>query len=212
MAGRKGPAFRISGARQLPCMAAGGKKRATTAVRVRGGGRLCSSLSPRGGSGDVSFVQRRMRGGVPAVSNARRRKGALFLGAAGSGASLASLSQREQKVLLLNAAGWKRGKPLPLYSDEWEGDVPAVSNAQRLVDCLQGGQHCRRALEIRSEVSAPALMVPRYLGTVRKVASLLFSGSGGLGLRLEAFRIFRAFHLRPPSLATAGSARTRLGN
>ena len=44
-------------------------------------------------------------GDVPAVSNAQRRKGALFLGAAGSGASLASLSQREQKVLLLNAAG-----------------------------------------------------------------------------------------------------------
>ena len=80
----------------------------------------------------------------------------------------------------------KRGKPLPLYCDEWEGDVPAVSNAQRLVDRLQGGQHCRSALEIRSEVSAPALMVPRYLGSVREVSSLLFSGSGGLGLRLEA--------------------------
>ena len=91
------------------------------------------------------------------------------------------------------------------------GGVPAVSNARRRVDRLQGGQHCRRALEIRSEVSAPALMVPRYLGTVRKVSSLLFSGSGGLGLRVEALRIFRAFHLRPPSLATAGSARTRQG-
>ena len=105
----------------------------------------------------------------------------------------------------------KRGKPLPLYSDEWEGDVPAVSNAQRLVDRLQGGQHCRSALEIRSEVSAPALMVPRYLGSVREVSSLLFSGSGGLGLRLEALRFFRAFQLRKPSQATAGSARTRQG-
>ena len=105
----------------------------------------------------------------------------------------------------------KGGKPSPLYSDEWEGDVPAVSNARRRVDRLQGGQHCRRALEIRSEVSAPALMVPRYLGSVREVSSLLFSGSGGLGLRLEALRIFRAFHLRPPSQATAGSARTRQG-
>ena len=86
------------------------------------------------------------------------------------------------------SARWRgeRGrKPFPLYCDEWDGDVPAVSNAQQLVDRLQGGQHCRRALEIRSEVSAPALMVPRYLGTVRKVSSLLFSGSGGLGLRTE---------------------------
>ena len=105
----------------------------------------------------------------------------------------------------------KRGKPLPLYCDEWEGDVPAVSNARRRVDRLQGGQHCRSTLEIRSEVSAPALMVPRYLGSVREVSSLLFSGSGGLGLRLEVLCIFRAFHLRPPSLATAGSARTRQG-
>ena len=82
--------------------------------------------------------------------------------------------------------GEKGGKPSPLYCDEWEGDVPAVSNARRRIDRLQGGQHCRSTLEIRSEVSAPALMVPRYLGSVREVSSLLFSGSGGLGLRLEA--------------------------
>ena len=103
------------------------------------------------------------------------------------------------------------GEAVSFAQRRMEGDVPAVSNARRLVDRLQGGQHCRSALEIRSEVSAPALMVPRYLGTIRKVSSLLFSGSGGLGLRLEALRIFRAFHLRPPSLATAGSARTRQG-
>ena len=42
-----------------------------------------------------------------------------------------------------------------------------------------------------------------------ELSSLLIFGSGGLGLRLEALRFFRAFHLRPPSLATAGSARTR---
>ena len=89
--------------------------------------------------------------------------------------------------------------------------IPAVSENHPPVDRLLGGQHCGWLSEIRSEVSAPALMAPRYLGTIRKVSSLLFSGSGGLGLRLEALRIFRAFHLRPPSLATAGSARTRQG-
>ncbi len=213
--GERGRLYRISGARQLPCMAAGGKKRATTAVRVRGGGRRCSSLSPRGRGGGKPFPLHSdgWEGDVPAVSNARRR-GRFPSGCEARGFVAcffdAAAWWREAPLFLI-AAGWERGKPLPLHSDGWEGDVPAVSNARRLVDRLQGGQHCRRALEIRSEVSAPALMVPRYLGTVRKVSSLLFSGSGGLGLRLEALRFFRAFHLRPPSLATAGSARTRQG-
>ena len=96
--GERGRLYRISGARQLPCMAAGGKKRATTAVRVRGGVddfprgcegagicRLllrCSCVVAGGaalpyrrgvGAGEtVSFAQRRMEGDVPAVSNARR--------------------------------------------------------------------------------------------------------------------------------------------
>ena len=146
--GERGRLYRISGARQLPCMAVRGKKRATTAVRVRGGGRRCSSLSPRG------------RGG---------------------------------------------GKPLPLHSDGWEGDVPAVSNARRLVDRLQGGQHCRRALEIRSEVSAPARLLPRWLGGGYLVSSLLVLGSGGR--RGYGRRHF----FRRRSWITAGSARTRQG-
>ena len=119
-----------------------------------------------------------------------RRREALSLGTAKARGFVACFFDAaawwREALLFLIAAGWERGKPLPLYCDEWEGDVPAVSNAQRLVDRLQGGQHCRSALEIRSEVSAPALMVPRYLGSVREVSSLLFSGSGGLGLRLEA--------------------------
>ena len=54
--GERGRLYRISGARQLPCMAVRGKKRATTAVRVRGGGRRCSSLSPRGRGGGSRFL------------------------------------------------------------------------------------------------------------------------------------------------------------
>ena len=99
----------------------------------------------------------------------------------------------------------KRGKPFPLHSDEWEGDVPAVSNAQRLVDRLQGGQHCRRALEIRSEVSAPARLLPRWLGGGYLVSSLLVLGSGGR--RGYGRRHF----FRRRSWAAAGSARTRQG-
>ena len=42
------------------------------------------------------------------------------------------------------------------------------------------------AIQIRSEVSAPALMRPRYLDTIRELSYLLFSGSGGRGLRTDA--------------------------
>ena len=151
--GERGRLYRISGARQLPCMAAGGKKRATTAVRVRGG----VDDFPRGCEG----------------------------------AGICRLLLRCSCVVAGGAAlpyrrGVGAGETVSFAQRRMEGDVPAVSNARRLVDRLQGGQHCRRALEIRSEVSAPALMVPRYLGSVREVSSLLFSGSGGLGLRLEA--------------------------
>ena len=83
----------------------------------------------------------------------------------------------------------ERGKSVSLVQRRRRRDVPAVSNARRLVDRLQGGQHCRRALEIRSEVSAPALMVPRYSDAIRRLSALLFSGSGGLGVRVDAFRI-----------------------
>ena len=176
-----------------------------------------AALSYRRGVGAgeaVSFVLRRMGRGVPAVSNARRRddfpRGC-------KGAGISRLLLRCSCVVAGGAAlSYRRGvgvgEAVSFVLRRMGRGVPAVSNARRRVDRLRGGQHCRRALEIRSEVSAPALMVPRYLGSVREVTSLLFSGSGGLGLRLEAFRFFRAFHLRPPSQATAGSARTRLGN
>ena len=42
-------------------------------------------------------------------------------------------------------------------------DVPAVSRARRRIERLRGVQFCRRALEIRSEVSAPARLVPRCM-------------------------------------------------
>ena len=146
--GERGRLYRISGARQLPCMAARGKKRATTAVRVRGG----VDDFPRGCEG----------------------------------AGICRLLLRCSCVVAGGAAlpyrrGVGAGETVSFAQRRKEGDVPAVSNARRLVDRLQGGQHCRRALEIRSEVSAPALMRPRCLGTVRKVSSLLFSGSGGRG-------------------------------
>ena len=41
------------------------------------------------------------------------------------------------------------------------GDVPAVSRARRRIERLRGVQFCRRAREIRSEVSAPARLCPR---------------------------------------------------
>ena len=136
-----------------------------------------------GKSGEFSA---RWRGEGPALSYIRGKAVALYgCGREKEGDDRRESARRREALLFLIAAGWERGKPLPLYCDEWEGDVPAVSNARRRVDRLQGGQHCRSALEIRSEVSAPALMVPRYLGSVREVSSLLFSGSGGLGLRTE---------------------------
>ena len=132
-----------------------------------------------GKSGEFSA---RWRGEGPALSYIRGKAVALYgCGREKAGDDRRESARRREALLFLIAAGWERGKPFPLHGDEWKGDVPAVSNARRRVDRLQGGQHCRRALEIRSEVSAPALMVPRYLGTVRKVSSLLFSGSGGLG-------------------------------
>ena len=42
-------------------------------------------------------------------------------------------------------------------------DVPAVSRARQRIERLRGVQFCRRALEIRSEVSAPARLVPRCM-------------------------------------------------
>ena len=60
-------------------------------------------------------------------------------------------------------------------------DVPAVSRARRRIERLRGVQFCRRALEIRSEVSAPARLVPRRWAEKRGGLSLLGFGSGGRG-------------------------------
>ena len=82
-----------------------------------------------------------------------------------------------------------------------------------------GGLTAYRAVNIAAahwkfarKLARPPSFVRMALAKIWGFSSLMFSGSGGLGLRLEALCIFRAFHLRPPSLATAGSARTRLGN
>ena len=50
-----------------------------------------------------------------------------------------------------------------LYAAARKRDVPAVSRARRRSERLRGVQFCRRALEIRSEVSAPARLVPRCM-------------------------------------------------
>ena len=65
--------------------------------------------------------------------------GALFLGAARSGKADCFMQRRGKR------------------------DVPAVSRARRRIERLRGVQFCRRALEIRSEVSAPARLVPRCM-------------------------------------------------
>ena len=62
-----------------------------------------------------------------------------------------------------------------------ERDVPAVSRARRRIERLRGVQFCRRALEIRSEVSAPARLVPRRWAEKRGGLRLLGFGSGGRG-------------------------------
>ena len=84
------------------------------------------------------FMQRRGKRDVPAVSRAWRR-GRAFLGAARSGKAVCFMQRRGKR------------------------DVPAVSRARRRIERLRGVQFCRRALEIRSEVSAPARLVPRCM-------------------------------------------------
>ena len=84
------------------------------------------------------------------------------------------------------------------------GDVPAVSNARRRIERLRGVQFCRRALEIRSENSAPALIRPHGFGGNLGlfVPDVFWFGRAGNGRnRLRRWR----------SWAAAGSARTRQG-
>ena len=103
--------------------------------------------------------------------------------------------------------------------------VPAVSMARRRIERLQGVQFCRHTMEIRSEVSGPPDCVRGAWTEKEAFVRLLIFGSGGLGLRrrdggkAEDSVIYRCsrgafihdFHRRT-SKATAGSARTRLGN
>ena len=55
----------------------------------------------------------------------------------------------------------RSGKAVCFMQRRGKRDVPAVSRARRRIERLRGVQFCRRALEIRSEVSAPARLVPR---------------------------------------------------
>ena len=99
----------------------------------------------------------------------------------------------------------RSGKAACFMQRRGKRDVPAVSRARRRIERLRGVQFCRRALEIRSEDSAPALIRPHGFG-------------GNLGLFIpDVFQFGRAgngrnFLRRWRSWATAGSARTRLGN
>ena len=67
------------------------------------------------------------------------------------------------------------------------GGVPAVSKARRRIERLRGVQFCRRALEIRSEDSAPALIRPHGFGGNLELFvpdGFWFGRAGGTG---EAF-------------------------
>ena len=66
-----------------------------------------------------------------------------------------------QRVLFLGAA--RSGKAVCFMQRRGKRDVPAVSRARRRIERLRGVQFCHRALEIRSEVSAPARLVPRCM-------------------------------------------------
>ena len=83
-----------------------------------------------GKSGEFSA---RWRGeGGPALSYIRGKAVALYgCEREKEGDDRRESARRREALLFLSAAGWERGKPFPLYSDEWEGDVPAVSNARR---------------------------------------------------------------------------------
>ena len=83
--------------------------------------------------------------------------------------------------------------------------------ARRRIERLQGVQFCRRTMEIRSEVSRPPDLFRTASPGNRKVSSLLFSDSGGLGLRQTLLKIsgnfsvfspigdFPSLSVRPPS-------------
>ena len=61
------------------------------------------------------------------------------------------------------------------------GDVPAVRRARRRVDRLRGGQLCRRALRIRSEVSGPPSWFRGRMGGRWSVGSPFVLGRAGWG-------------------------------
>ena len=61
------------------------------------------------------------------------------------------------------------------------GDVPAVRRARRRVDRLRGGQLCRRALRIRSEVSGPPSWFRGRMVGRRGVGSPPVLGRAGWG-------------------------------
>ena len=121
---------------------------------VAAGARLSWGL--RGSGKAVCFMQRRGKRDVPAVSRAWRR-GRAFLGGCEERKAACSMQRRGKR------------------------DVPAVSRARRRIERLRGVQFCRRALEIRSEVSAPARLVPRRWVEKRGGLRLLGFGSGGRG-------------------------------
>ena len=75
---------------------------------------------------------------------------------------------------------WRDGMMERKARARW-GDVPAVRRARRRVDRLRGGQLCRRALRIRSEVSGPPSWFRGRMGGRRGVGSPFVLGRAGWG-------------------------------
>ena len=75
---------------------------------------------------------------------------------------------------------WRDGMMERKAMARW-GDVPAVRRARRRVDRLRGGQPCRRALGIRSEVSGPPSWFRGRWAGDGALVRLLFLGRAGWG-------------------------------
>ena len=92
------------------------------------------------------------------------------LGAAPGGGS----GSNEGENMSRRSAGRLRGFGA-LRRGTREVSVPAVSMARRRIERLQGVQFCRRTMEIRSEVSAPARLCPQCSSKNWRLSSLMIS-------------------------------------
>ena len=143
----------------------------------------------------------RWRGERPALSYIRGKAVALYgCGREKAGDDRRESARRREVLLFLIAAGWERGKPFPLYSDEWDGDVPAVSNARRRGRFSSG-------LRRRGDLSPASSMQLR--GGGRDCSSLSpQGGSGGSRFLCTAANgkgTFRLFPMRGGELTAYGA-------